>query len=115
MSLNEVSANSSQDIANLFGNYFSSVFSPNNSPLTPIISFSNFNTVNLNNIEFTLGDIFEGLSFLKPKCSYGSDGIPPIILRNCRYSLAIPIYIISLFKLSLSSSFFPTLWKSSYI
>lgn len=113
MSLNEVSTNSSQDIANLFGNYFSSVFSPNNNPLTPITSFSNFNTVNLNNIEFTLCDIFEGLSFVKPKCSFGSDGIPPIILRNYRYSIAIPIY--TLFKLSLSYSSFPTLWKSSYI
>jgi len=113
MSLNEVSANSSQDIANLFGNYFSSVFSPNNNPLTPITSLSNFNTVNLNNIDFTLGDILESLSLLKPKCSYGPDGILPIILRNCCYSLAIPIY--TLFKLSLSSSSFTTLWKSSYI
>lgn len=72
MSINEVSANSNQGIANLFRNYFSSVYSL-------IIN----------------------------------SGLPPITVRDCRYSLALPIYI--LFKLSLSSSSFPTLWKTSYI
>lgn len=112
MSLNEVTANSRQDIAIFFGNYFSSIYSPNINSFTPT-NLYNYNSVDLNNIEVTINDIFEGSSFLKPKRTYGPDGIPPMILRYCRYSLAPPIF--PLFKLSLSSSSFPTLWKSIFI
>lgn len=45
---------------------------------------------------------------------YGADGVSrQIILRYCRYSSAIPIYL--LFNLSLKSSTFAVLWKSSFI
>lgn len=58
MTFNDTSANSGQDIANLFGNYFS--FSPNINIHSSTISACQ-NTVDLNNIAFTIGDIFEGL------------------------------------------------------
>ncbi|KAL1448557.1 hypothetical protein WDU94_015641, partial [Cyamophila willieti] len=41
------------------------------------------------------------------------DKIPPILLKNCASSLALPLCI--LFNWSLASGSFPDLWKTSYV
>lgn len=40
------------------------------------------NVINLNYIDFSLGDVIEGLGNLKTKTIVGPDGIPPIIIST---------------------------------
>lgn len=51
----------------------------------------------------------------KMKCSLnpGPDGIPSIVLKNCSLTLSKPLSAI--FNRSLSSGYFPSIWKKSYI
>lgn len=64
-------------------------------------------------VNFNLAAVFDGLSLLKPKTSVGPDDILTVIIYNCRYSLSISLYL--LFMLSLKSSTFPEVWKSSFV
>jgi hypothetical protein len=43
----------------------------------------------------------------------GSDGIPPIILKNCASAFAKPLSL--LFNRSMATSVFPNRWKVSYV
>jgi len=96
---NDISVSTGQDISNLFKKFFSFVYGPVISTQTPDFSFFLNDSVDLRVINLSICVVFDGIGgHLKPKCSYGPDGIPSIILRNCRYSLAILIYL--LFKLS---------------
>jgi hypothetical protein len=84
MYLNNTSVDNRYDIANLFASFFKSVYDP---PKPPNLSDNNHpsDLVDLNYINITLADVFDGLYSLKPKYSLGPDGIPPIVLHNCCY------------------------------
>ncbi|XP_055854501.1 uncharacterized protein LOC129918156 [Episyrphus balteatus] len=57
--------------------------------------------------------VLEILSSLNDDCSVGPDGVPPILLKNCRNSLSKPLTY--LFELSIKSGKFPIIWKSSFL
>lgn len=58
--------------------------------------------------------MFEGLNNLSiDKTYYGPDQLPPIILFQCHYALAYPLYL--LFYKYLSDGIFPQPWKSSFV
>ena len=99
-------------IANLFADFFQSTYTLSN-PLTSDYPYAiqEFNFIP--NIVLSYHEVWSGLKSLKPNFSAGPDGVPASILRACADSLYIPLT--DLFNASLNSSFFPDLWKESYI
>ena len=92
------------DKANLFNNYFYSVFlhdqhnyrCPSNKDCC------------LHDIKISIQEVFDILSTLDVTKAAGIDGISPRILRNCASSLLIPIC--HLFKTSTTTGNIPTQW-----
>lgn len=100
----------------LFSDYFHSVFEPPSTIEynydTFIMSLPHLNT-QLSAIYISLSDVFSALSKLNVDRAPGIDGFPNILLRKCRYALAIPLYI--LFNKSLSLGSFSSEWKISLV
>lgn len=107
---NEVASEGSECV-NLFAKFFSSVYSNSCAFERPNITFTN--SVDISSIDINLESVFNGIQQLKPKYSYGPDGIPPILLKNCVCAFARPVHF--LFSLSLVSECFPDFWKHSFI
>lgn len=111
---NQVSTDG-KEICNMFGEYFSSVFSK------PLIG--NFNQqrgdVRCSDVcsftitSLTQKEIFRYLKRLDVTKGACPDGIPPVFIVNCASSLALPLNII--FNKSLSSGAFPLKWKKAKI
>lgn len=99
------------DIVNLFAEFFSSVFSGER----------NGNEINkvLNDLDdkmqtvITETEVYETMKNFPLNKGIGVDNFPPIIIKNCRYSLVKPIT--TLFNKSLASSTLPNCLKSSHI
>lgn len=105
-------AESGQNIVSLFKNYFQSVFTPaSRGNLVfdmPINLSENFSLSSVSR-----SDIFNKIAHLPNKVTLGPDGIPNIVLKQCIFTLVVPLHL--LFNKSLSSSTFPSGWKHSYI
>ena len=69
--------------------------------------------MNDSGLYISLSDVFNHISLLKSSCNPGPDGVPSIVLKNCKFSLCLPLFI--LFQTSLSEGVFPQLWKNSYV
>ncbi|KAL3267160.1 hypothetical protein HHI36_011299, partial [Cryptolaemus montrouzieri] len=68
------------EIAHLFAEFFSEVFTAHH-----IVS-PNFNipeVLDLTTVSFSSAELFDGINSLKPSKPCGPDGIPSILLRNC--------------------------------
>ncbi len=63
-------------------------------------------------IKVLKNDVFYTLSGLNPRKAYEPDGVPPIVLKNC--SSVLSPCLVSLFRLCLSKSIFPSCWKYAY-
>jgi hypothetical protein len=98
------------DKAEVFNNYFSTVFSVDNGVLPPMFK-SCCNS--LDNIVFDVLDVFEVLGKQNLKMSRGPDGIPHIVYRKLSAALALPLFLI--FKCSLDSGIVPRAWKEANV
>jgi hypothetical protein len=96
--------------AELFAHYFESTFSSStfNAPETV-----DYYGVRLSSLEVSYDEVFERLLELNDDSSFGPDGIPPLVLKKCAFSLTFPLTL--LFNISLQTGCFPTAWKISYI
>jgi hypothetical protein len=94
----------------VFANFFESVYSKS-SFHTPDIQ--DFYGVDLESLSVSYDEVFERLLELNDDSSCGPDGIPPIFLKNCAFSLTFPLTV--LFNISLQSGTFPSEWKISYV
>ena len=95
--------------AQLFNNYFYSVFSSDTS--TPVSeSVLSTTTSTLQAIEFTESEILTILNSLDVNKSPGIDNISPKILKCCALPLLKPIC--HLFTVSLSSGSIPSQWRT---
>jgi hypothetical protein len=109
---NGSSANSSRDMAELFNNYFQSVFThDNDNIIRPPCDFFTDNI--LNNISINESDVFKSLKSIDPLKASGPDGVPGTILINCAEELCIPLSII--YNISLNSGVFPDCLKFANI
>ncbi len=63
-------------------------------------------------IKILRSEVFPALSGLNPRKAYGPDGVPPIVLKN--YASVLSPCLVKLFRLSLSTSTFPSCWKYAY-
>ncbi|XP_063907420.1 uncharacterized protein LOC135125696 [Zophobas morio] len=112
MCLNQEVAKGGKQIPDLFAKYFSSVYVKDDSRKF-LCDFEVPLQVNDNGLSVTLSIVFEHISALYLSCNSGPDGIPSVVLKNCNYTLSLPLFI--LFKTSLNLGIFPHAWKNSYI
>ena len=104
---NDTSASSNTSRANLFNQYFYSVFTP------PSLSTNYTNTTPLpsgiNAIVFSEDEVYSALNQLDPNKATGINTISPKILKHCALSLTRPLC--HLFNLSLTTGAIPQEWK----
>ena len=65
------------------------------------------------NIQILFNDASHALTGLNPWKAYGSDGVPPIVLKYCAFVLA-PC-LVKLFSFCLSTPTYTSCWKYAYI
>ena len=103
---NQLTVNTDLDKANVFNEYFFSVYTDNSScsdllhPQPPS---------QLADISITHDEVFQVLCSLNTKKASGSDNIGPTLLKNCASSLTYPLH--HLFSLSLQTNVIPSEWK----
>lgn len=103
-------ASSEKDKANLFAEFFQTVYSDFDMGDPEIIDFiRNRNDINCYNIECTTESVFAVLSTMDLSKGCGNDGISPLFLRECAEILAAPLSII--FNKSMRDGIYPDLFK----
>ena len=113
MQYKDSTADTPQDIANLFSQFFAECFNPND-----IDSFENESFVHsisgyLSRIECSAEEIYDLIGVLDPSSAAGVDGIAGKMLKGTAISVS-PI-LAEIFNLSLSSGKVPHDWKISRI
>jgi hypothetical protein len=98
--------------AQLLQHQFTSVFTSDNGVRVPI-KYRLPDADSIENIFITPESVKFSLSLLKPKVSYGSDGIPSIFLRKLADVLALPLCFI--YNCSLDTSTLPLDWRTGVI
>lgn len=110
MFLGNESAETGQDIVNLFAKFFSTVYDGSICTI-PDLQLQQSCDISLN--KFSLSEVFKKISELPNTSSCGPDSIPNIFLKNCVCTLSVPLQMI--FNLSLDTSTFPSIWKHSFV
>uniref|UniRef100_A0A0X3PQL9 Putative RNA-directed DNA polymerase from transposon X-element n=1 Tax=Schistocephalus solidus TaxID=70667 RepID=A0A0X3PQL9_SCHSO len=96
-------------IANLFNKYFSANYSVEEEPIPHPTEMTTFT---FNEICFSEETVKKAIRQLSNSTSYGTDKIPPCILKHMIYA---PILLSSLFSLLQTNSMYPEIWKYSSI
>jgi hypothetical protein len=110
MYLNEVSADNSKDICELFADFFQSTYKKHNDiNLNNSLDHQSSNSIGIPYI--SENDVFVGISRMNLGC--GADNIPTRLLKDLDTSLAYPLSL--MFNASLRSGIFPEIWKHSII
>ena len=107
MHFDDKQASSSFDQAQLFNQFFHSVFTHSSHDPPSSISLP-FNRETLSNINISTAVMFQALHSLNQNKASGIDFINPIFLKYCAKSLTAPIY--HLLTQSLWSQFLPQEW-----
>uniref|UniRef100_A0A1X7TMN6 Reverse transcriptase domain-containing protein n=1 Tax=Amphimedon queenslandica TaxID=400682 RepID=A0A1X7TMN6_AMPQE len=107
MSLGSNSATTDQSKASLFNEFFHSVFQKSSTS----VDASNFSLPGcvLEDITFSVSDVFKALSTLTVYKAHGIDEIPAYTLKFCATSLCEPVH--HLFSQCLIQSYLPMEWK----
>ena len=111
---NGVEVSDAQEKAEIFNNYFNSVFKRDDcAPLHEDYFFSDCDNENqsLRNITVLPSMVKEFLDQLNISKSCGPDGITSRLLKECSKSLSIPLC--TLFNRQLDSGCFPKVWKTA--
>jgi len=103
-----VTADSDINKAEMFNQYFYSVYTQSNSPL-PNSANLQAPVNSLASISFTTEEVFDALTKLNVNKAGGIDNIPPIVLKNCAHALYRPIH--HLFMTSINNGTMPAEWK----
>ena len=112
--LNRRSASSHAEAANLFADFFGSVYTPRVGAVpAQNPSSSSYNDVSIHSVSISFGQIFSKLYSLDTSKGRGFDGVPPLFLKQCRFILARPLWHI--FNSSLAKGIFPAAWKTTLI
>ena len=107
MNLNSLNANTDYSKANLFNQYFHSIFhgSTSLSYITDLPSLHD----SLHSITISVQDVYEALISLGFKKTAGIDNISPRVLQSCAPALCESFH--HLFSLSLHHATLPSCWK----
>lgn len=114
MFMNNLQADSGNDIANLFVRHFSSVYSDSSINIgrpTSQVPTPMSNT--LCKLELSENEILNKIKKLDSCKGPGPDLIPPVFIKRCDKALTYPLWLI--FNKSLALGVFPDEWKKSRI
>ena len=100
--------NTDHDKAELFNQYFFSVFTKSDFQVSNLDE-SNLPANSLDAIHLTESDVFNVIANLNPHKATGIDHIAPSVLKSCAYTLTLPLH--HLFTTSLKTSIIPNEWK----
>ncbi|KAJ8272727.1 hypothetical protein GJAV_G00092740 [Gymnothorax javanicus] len=112
VSYRDRTASTPSEKADLFNNYFKTVYVSDN-PIDPIPEFEHVINYLISPLQINVLDVNEILLSIDPRKSCGPDNISGIVLRECANELALPLSII--FQKSVDSGVFPTLFKQASI
>lgn len=106
------------ECAKVFAEYFHSVYNPfpaelNVEEASGSAAASAGGAARAHIAALSRADVRRALAKLPAKRSAGPDGIPPYLLRDCRFLLESPLHYI--FNLCLKCSMFPERWKLSRV
>lgn len=103
---------SSIEKANIFNQYFASVFTVDNGN-APVRNFKLEQNCALADVEFSPIKVYRALRSLKPKTSHGPDGLPNILLHNLAGVVCGPLSFI--FNASFQSGSLPQCWLDALV
>ena len=95
----------------LFNEYFTSVFSDDNGVL-PDCNKAVIN-IEMREINFTFEKVQKAIKKLKTKITKGPDGLSPLVIKNLKDSICLPLMLI--FNASYNSGKLPLAWKSAHV
>lgn len=115
---------SSQDVADEFATFFKSVYLTSTPLLNPNDAFDAVAALPSTSSRWltdlhiamslvTESDVCSAMKQLKPKLTQGPDGIPQVIVRDCREVFSSPL--VHIINLSLKQNTYPSLWKTSKV
>lgn len=114
MFFGDINANTPEDQANLFANFFKSNFQVIDSNAVDQNLLNTVHSViDLGLLQLTESEIESGLMNLKDSAKNDIDGFAPIFLKKCSFSLTFPLQYI--FNYSLKEGMFLDCWKVSSI
>jgi len=105
-------ANTDYSKAELFNQYFFSVFTECSSQ-EPNLDESNLPDMSLKEIHLAESDVYNALTSLNPNKATGIDSVSPCVLKHCASALVAPLFY--LFTTSLDTTIIPTEWKTHMI
>lgn len=113
MSYNGITSSENSEITDFFAQFFESTYSSASYDPNVVYpySLSSIDRFQFSHINENL--LNKELKMLKCSFSSGPDNIPSNILKYCADSICFPL--LKLFNMSLDLSYFPELWKESYI
>ena len=100
-----------QEKADIFNNFFSSVFTQENLNNMPTFEARTPNTIS--KVEISLQDMKDKLKSLNASKSPGPDGIHPRVLKELYNSISVPLKI--LFDKTLACGSIPSAWKKAEV
>lgn len=117
MVFGNLSSDKSDDIVNLFADYFKSNFNDMiiNPASNPTFSGNSYNSsnINLGLILLSQEDIIQSINDVRNSFRADSDGLSAFLLKKCSESISFPLMII--FNNSLSKGIFADRWKHTFI
>lgn len=116
VTLDQTTATTKEDAANLYASFFSSTFSSDvaqNITHTPSDSNINANIDSWDHIDISMDKVVAKLQQLKINKCAGPDGLPPALFKKCAKALAYPLHLI--FSVSLTHGVVPKKWKQAYV
>lgn len=68
-----------------------------------------YDHIALLNIDITISDIFDCINTIQLNSNPGTDGIPSIFFKSCKFIMSTVLWLI--YNKSLSYDIFPEMWK----
>lgn len=112
MKYGDIESGDSKVIANLFKKHFCRCYDDGDCNILNV-NLNYKKTIDINNCDVSILDVFNKIEKLNLKLSCGPDDISPIFVYNCRFILSS--VLCNIFNLSLQRGIFPHEWKKSYI
>ena len=89
MSFQNVTSEDPQTICDMIANFFKSVYTH----ITPVFDTNGIDTIlDISGIDITENDVEIPLRELVGETSISSDGLAPVVLKNCCFSISLPLY-----------------------
>lgn len=101
------------EIADVFAEHFASVYVENDPDVSDTKLPLSTNNITVSSFNFSISNILEKLEKINLNQGPGPDNLPPLLLKNCAFSLSRPLWL--LFNNSIKNGKFPSTWKLTYV